>query len=195
MARRKGINIGKTIAVAIVILLLLALVGGLVMYLKGTISKDDITGIFDPNRLIVTVNGDVVDGQANGYYASKGDPIAVKINKSNYDVKIIANASISFDVDIATGNVLSYVAVGDDLTKGFDIVHTDDGFTLVPKGDLDVVLSESFPNLTIDIDKAVKENVHDIFLLVITCDNTTVKIGFGLYPVKGVTLDKTEIVF
>ena len=192
---RKSFNLGKTIAIVIVVLLLLAVVVGLAMYLKGIINKDNIADFIDPNRLKMSVNGINVAEKAGGYYCTDVYPLDVKMNKSNYDVKIIANCSISFDVDVSAGNVLSYVAAGDDLTNGFDIDKTDGGFTVVPKGDLGVILSESFPNLTIDIDKAVKENVHDVFLLVVTLDNTTVKIGFGLYPALTLTLDETEYVF
>ena len=189
MSNHNSANIGKIVAVAIVILLLLALFVGLVLHFSGITNK----GGFGQDRLVVIVKGETVDGQAGGYYASDGDPLDIQINKSNYDVKIIANSSISFDVDISAGNILSYVAVGDDLTKGFDIAHTDDGFTVAPKGGLDVIWSKSFPNLTVDIDTAAIENVHDMFLLVITSDNSTVRIGFG-YPITGVALDKTEIV-
>lgn len=187
--RKKTGNVFKTISVIIVALLLLALLGGLVFALQGIINGN----VFDPNRLVVTVNGNDVNGVVSGYHAGSMAPLDVKINKSNYKVNILSNSAISFDLDVATGNVLSYVAVGDDLTNGFNIEGTDDGFTLVPKGDLSVVLSEAFPNLTIDMDKAVKENNDDLFLLVISSDESTVKIAFGYAAV--LTLNATEVSF
>lgn len=195
MARRKNSNIGKTIAVAIAILLLLALIIGLAVYLKDKINKDDIADIFSPDKLVVSVNGEEVGSRSGGYSAGDETPLDVKINQSGYTVKIVSHCSISFDVDIAEGNMLSYVAEGDDLIKGFDIAYNDDGFTVKAKGDLATILEASYPNLTIDMDKAFIEADRDMFLLVISTDKKTYEIGFGLFPISGVTLDKTEIVF
>lgn len=198
MARRKGINIGKTIAVAIVILLLLALVGGLVMYLRGIISKDDITDIFEPKFRVVC--------NKQSYYADSDDLIVLPnsgrlqfdiLNAESVTVEVLPDVDFEFTVNgekhhfFENEKITGVFIATNDVYGGYFFIDCD-------KHNFDVasILKTLYgENSAIEVGKLQS---LAIARLVVTSDKgetISIHLQCSQSGITGVELDKSEIVF
>ena len=85
----------------------------------------------------------------------------------------------------------------EDITSGFDIKKTENGFTVSPKGNaLEEVLKSVYPNGKFD--SVNEKGYENMFTLVVTSydGKASVKLNFSLLSkVCGVTLNKEGILF
>lgn len=196
MARRKSANIGKTIAVAIVILLLLALVGGLVMYLRGIISKDDITDLIEPKFRVTC------DKQT--FYTSSDNLIALPssgrlqfdvLNAESVTVEVVPDVDFEFTVNgekhhfFENENITGVFIAANDVYGGYFFIDGD-GHSFDVMGILKAIYGE---DSVIEVDE-LQSNA--IARLVVTSDKgETISIKLQCLWITGVELDKSEIVF
>ncbi len=198
MARRKSANIGKIVAVAIAILLLLALVGGLVMYLKGIISKDDITDLIEPKFRVTC------DKQS--YYADSDNLIVLPssgrlqfdvLNAESVTVEVVPDIDFEFTVngekhhffekEKITGAFIST----NDVYGGYFFIDCDEHNFDV----LNILKTLYGEDSTIEMDKLQS---LAIARLVVTSDKgetISIHLQCSQFGITGVELDKDEIVF
>lgn len=198
MARRKNANIGKIVAVAIVILLLLALVGGLVMYLKGIISKDDITDLIEPKFRVTC------DKQS--YYADSDNLIVLPssgrlqfdvLNAESVTVEVVPDIDFEFTVngekhhffekEKITGVFISTNAV----YGGYFFIDCDKlNFDIV-----NILKTLYGEDAVIEVGELQSTAIAKLVVKSDKGETISIKLQCSLSGISGVELDKTEIVF
>ncbi len=197
MAKQKR-NYVNILAYLFVVLLVLAICGGVVYFTNGLTT--------DFKSFYLKVDGKDVLENKGGYMLSTTEPLSIetkyvlglfKKDLSGYSYSITANPEADFGFKVGED---SYNFAGDnlDFKKCFDITETETGLSLTAKGtDMETMLVYIFPNGAITLDDEVDYD-KDLFLLTVKSYNDKVSITLGLRLVagiKGITLDKTEIVF
>ncbi|MCQ2399901.1 MAG: hypothetical protein MJ072_05295, partial [Clostridia bacterium] len=151
-------------------------------------------------------NNERILSYKSGYYLEKGDPpmeVEVKYalasvgdKKSGYSVSILPNADYEFDFTV-DGDVMSFCAE-DDYSAGFDIVKSENSFTIATKGSLMTILQTLYPDKEIEFDYDSLDKTVDMFTMVITSYNgkDSVDIGFRVLrmPIE-IYIDPEEIEF
>ena len=161
------------------VLVVIAVAGLLAYYLKGATAA----------AFSVSIDGKTVEsGSSVGVLASKS-----KINvdgAEEYDVAVYACSAendFAFTVD---GEELSWSDIdGRNLTAGFEIERTEDGFTL-SYGGIEDIISSSQGGAEVSVGELPS---GDIFRLSISAGEDRTDIYFTIF--SGIFLDRTEIIF
>lgn len=191
----------KTIRILSYALLGLLVVGviGFVAYFTNGFKSDFKT-------FYINVDGKDVMESDGGYKVSKGKPLEIKVKyvfsgatnqKKEYSVKVVPNTIDGRDFTFSDGKEGKSFQSVEDITSGFDIKKTENGFTVSPKGNaLEEVLKSVYPNGKFD--NVNEKGYENMFTLVVTSydGNASVKLYFSLLSkVCGVTLNKEGILF
>lgn len=191
----------KTIRILSYALLGLLVVGviGFVAYFTNGFKSDFKT-------FYITVDGKDIMESDGGYKVSKGKPLEIKVKyvfsgatnqKKEYSVKVVPNTIDGRDFTFSDGKEEKSFQSVEDITSGFDIKKTENGFTVSPKGNaLEEVLKSVYPNGKFD--NVNEKGYENMFTLVVTSydGNASVKLNFSLLSkVCGVTLNKEGILF
>lgn len=198
--RKQGTaKISKVVAYIVIVLLVVAVCGVIAFFTNGFTS--------DFKTFYVVVDNANVMHSSGGYVLMYNESLTVDVKytfgflskeEKGYSVKIIPKADeVDFDF-IIDGSVYSFAAESD-LTAGFDIVRSENSFTIAPKGSMFQILSAVYPDSEIEFDDSSIDFSKDLFTVVVTSYNgeASVYINFGILScdISGITLDKTEIVF
>ena len=191
----------KTIRVITYVLLGLVVVGviGFVAYFTNGFKSDFKT-------FYINVDGKDVMESDGGYKVSKGKPLEIKVKyvfsgatnqKKEYSVKVVPNIIDGRDFTFSDGKEEKSFQSVENITSGFDIKKTENGFTVSPKGNaLEEVLKSVYPNGKFD--NVNEKGYENMFTLVVTFydGKANVKLNFSLSSkVSGVTLNKEGILF
>ncbi len=191
----------KTIRILSYVLLGLVVVGviGFVAYFTNGFKSDFKT-------FYINADGKDVMESDGGYKVSKGKPLEIKVKyvfsagssqKKEYSVKVVPNTIDGRDFTFSDGKEEKSFQSVEDITSGFDIKKTENGFTVSPKGNaLEEVLKSVYPNGKFD--NVNEKGYENMFTLVVTSydGNASVKLNFSLLSkVCGVTLNKEGILF
>lgn len=191
----------KTIRILSYALLGLLVVGviGFVAYFTNGFKSDFKT-------FYITVDGKDIMESDDGYKVSKGKPLEIKVKyvfsgatnqKKEYSVKVVPNTIDGRDFTFSDGKEEKSFQSVEDITSGFDIKKTENGFTVSPKGNaLEEVLKSVYPNGKFD--NVNEKGYENMFTLVVTSydGNASVKLNFSLLSkVCDVTLNKEGILF
>lgn len=191
----------KTIRILSYALLGLLVVGviGFVAYFTNGFKSDFKT-------FYINVDGKDVMESDGGYKVSKGKPLEIKVKyvfsgatnqKKEYSVKVVPNTIDGKDFTFSDEKEEKSFQSVEDITSGFDIKKTENGFTVSPKGNaLEEVLKSVYPNGKFD--NVNEKGYENMFTLVVTSydGNASVKLYFSLLSkVCGVTLNKEGILF
>ena len=198
MAGRRSAYIGKIIAVAIAILLLLALVGGLVMYLRGNISKDDITDLIEPkfrvtcdNQSYYTDSDNTIMLPSSGklqFYIINADSVTVEVVPDiDFDFKVNGEEHHFFENEKITGAFIST----NDVYGGYFFIDCD-------KHNFDVVgiLKDLYgENALIEVGELQSTAIARLVVKSNNGETISIKLQCSLSGILGVELDHNEIVF
>ena len=191
----------KTIRVITYVLLGLVIVGviGFVAYFTNGFKSDFKT-------FYINVDGKDVMESDGGYKVSKGKPLEIKVKyvfsgatnqKKEYSVKVVPNTIDGRDFTFSDGKEEKSFQSVENITSGFDIKKTENGFTVSPKGNaLEEVLKLVYPNGKFD--NVNEKGYENMFTLVVTSydGKANVKLNFSLLnKVCGVTLNKEDLLF
>ena len=191
----------KTIRILSYALLGLLVVGviGFVAYFTNGFKSDFKT-------FYITVDGKDIMESDGGYKVSKGKPLEIKVKyvfsagsnqKKEYSVKVVPNIIDGRDFTFSDEKEEKSFQSVEDVTSGFDIKKTENGFTVSPKGNaLEEVLKSVYPNGKFD--NVNEKGYENMFTIVVTSydGKANVKLNFSLSSkVSGVTLDKEGILF
>ena len=191
----------KTIRILSYALLGLLVVGviGFVVYFTNGFKSDFKT-------FYINVDGKDVMESDGGYKVSKGKPLEIKVKyvfsgatnqKKEYSVKVVPNTIDGRDFTFSDGKEEKSFQSVEDITSGFDIKKTENGFTVSPKGNtVEEVLKSVYPNGKLD--NVNEKGYENMFTLVVTSydGKASVKQNFSLLSkVCGVTLNKEGILF
>lgn len=191
----------KTIRILSYALLSLLVVGliGFVAYFTNGFKSDFKT-------FYINVDGKDIMELDGGYKVSKGKPLEVKVKyvfsagsnqKKEYSVKVVPNIIDGRDFTFSDEKEEKSFQSVEEITSGFDIKKTENGFTVSPKGNtVEEVLKSVYPNGKFD--NVNEKGYENMFTLVVTSydGKASVKLNFSLSSkVSGVTLDKEGILF
>ena len=160
----------------------------------------------DFKTFYINVDGKDVMESDGGYKVSKGKPLEIKVKyvfsgatnqKKEYSVKVVPNTIDGRDFTFSDGKEEKSFQSVENITSGFDIKKTENGFTVSPKGNaLEEVLKSVYPNGKFD--NVNEKGYENMFTLVVTSydGKANVKLNFSLSSkVSGVMLDKEGILF
>ncbi len=154
------------------------------------------------------INGEDVFSAKSELLITKDQPLEIAIKyplskfsktTKGYSVKVVpADADESFDFTV--DDELYSFAYERDLTAGFHIDKQENGFTIMPKGDLRVILGSIYPDSTVEVRLEQCDFEKDLFKIVVSSSDgkTNINISFRILPTIDTTyisLDKEEIVF
>lgn len=190
----------KIISIMSYLLIVVVLVGvcGLIAYFTNGFTSDFKT-------FYVTVDGKDVLTNTGGYELSSDEAMAVdvkytfdKINSdiSGYSLKVSANTDKEHDFTFTVDGETHNFSEEKDLSKGFEIVQTENSFTIKPKGDLDVILANVYEGQ--EVSPCGENTFEDMFVLTVISYNEEAKITLKFtvpYGIKKITFDKEVIVF
>ena len=191
----------KTIRILSYALLGLVVVGviGFVAYFTNGFKSDFKT-------FYINVDGKDIMESDGGYKVSKGKPLEIKVKyvfsgasnqKKKYSVKVVPNIINGRDFTFSDGKEEKSFQSVENITSGFDIKKTENGFTVSPKGNtVEEVLKVVYPNGKFD--NVNEKGYENMFTLAVTSygGKANVKLNFSLSSkVSGVTLDKEGILF
>ncbi len=183
----------------VIILLIIALVIGFFAFFTNGFTEDY-------KSFYVVINGERILSYKDGYYLEKtSPPLEVEVKyalasvgdkKSGYSVSVLPNADYEFDFTV-DGDTMSFCAE-DDYSAGFNIVKSENSFTISPKGSLLTILQTLYPDKEIEFDYDSLDKTANMFTLVITSYNgkDSVDIGFRVLrmPIE-IYIDPEEIIF
>ena len=191
----------KTIRILTYVLFGLLVVGviGFVAYFTNGFKSDFKT-------FYINVGGKDIMESDGGYKVSKGKPLEIEVKyvfsgatnqKKEYTVQIVPNIIDGRDFTFSDGKEEKTFQSVEDVTSGFDIKKTENGFTVSPKGNtVEEVLKAVYPNGKFD--NVNEKGYENMFTLVVTSydGKASVKLNFSLpSKVSGVTLNKEGILF
>lgn len=205
MAKGKK-SIFKSIVMIVLIIMLIAAIGGVASYLVGLIEEgtgDDVDG----NEVFyVKIAGKKITSSAYGYKCGTvGDnTFAIDIVSDSYDIA----TDFSYSVKADSGLCFTYIAddslfqfnSSEDVSDFFVIETTDSGIVVCSKGSsLTNMLSAIYPEAEISYDDSTFDYDTTMFWLTISLKENTqefVKLGFSLRRYDDVlSLDVEEIIF
>lgn len=190
--REKSRSIAKRIFVAVLIVVLVAILGfagfGIAYFVTDGFGGKVPTAI-------VMIEDKIYTDSADGAEIYPGDEIRVQslTGATEYVVKIEATAeSGDFSFTVGAEPYTWHDLAGRDMTKGFMLEKTDTGFT-VKYDSLSAIVGAV---LGADIEIAEGADLTgDLFVLVITIDETEYRIGFGIgLPVTDIAVNPDHIV-
>lgn len=199
---KKRIKKQNTLTVVTVIIVLLIIAGAIIAIINFTGNIEKGFKAFS-----LTVDGVEVTKNSSGYALTCDTPLNVDVNyafpkfskeHNDYTVKVVPSKVADFNFTLE-GDPMKFSDEAD-LTLGFDIVPTEKGFTLAPKGSVRRILLELYPSSDIEI----KDNAYDVnteyYTLVVTSYNgkCEIRLNFAVledWSVSGLDIDKTEIIF
>lgn len=191
----------KTIRILTYALLGLLVVGviGFVAYFTNGFKSDFKT-------FYISVDGKDIMESDGGYKVSREKPLEIKVKyvfsvgsnqKKEYSVKVVPNIIDGRDFTFSDEKEEKSFQSVEDVTSGFDIKKTENGFTVSPKGNtVEEVLKVVYPNGKFD--NVNEKGYENMFTLVVTSydGKANAKLNFSLSSkVSGVTLDKEGILF
>ncbi len=210
MKYRNSSTIVYIITVIVVLLLAVGVIGALVKLTDNIDKPSDDPAVDNPSGnpedFYVTVGDKTVKDTESGFIASSVRPITVNVHLGesieDYTVKVVPNKLRNTDFTIRDSSDQVQYHDFKDLTRGFEITKTADGFTLTPKGDTlaDILVSGTYVNPNF---RGYEEfQYKDMFKLLITSSDgeAIISLCFG-FPdsttasVADIELDKTNIVF
>lgn len=197
MAKKNFNTIAKVISYLLIVLALVAVVGAIVYFTNGFTS--------DFKTFYVAVDGKDVLTNTGGYEFTPDKETVVdvkytfdKINSDigGYSLKIAGNADKEHDFSFTVDGETHYFSEEKDLSKGFDIVQSENSFTIKPKGNLDVILANVYDGK--EVSECGPMTYEDMFVLTVISYNEEAKISLKFtvpYSIKSITLDKEVSVF
>ena len=143
---------------------------------------------------IVMVGDKIYTEDANGVTIYPGDEIRVQslTGAEGYTFRIEANGEKDFAFTVGEEPYTWKDLAGRDMTKGFTIEDTENGFT-VDYTDLDGVIAAVLgAEVTIGEDA---DTSGDLFVLVVTCGEKDLRLSFGVgLPVEGVEVNPDHVI-
>lgn len=200
MKKKNKNTIGTIVSIVLVLHLLAGAIVAIVK-LNGNINST-------LNPFYITVDGVKISDHADKYALSCYTPLNVEVNnsflsvstqKKEYSVKVIPSGIADFTFTLE-GEDMKF-SDETDLTLGFDITPTENGFTFAPKGSVLTILSAVYPDSDIDIKVETYDVKNEYYTLVVTSAiGKEVKIDFAvsddyMFEKNGIKLDKSEIIF
>ncbi len=188
---KKKNNVVITVISVILCIILLAVGSGLIYRLVV-----DTAASID-----VSYDGATLYDGAKGFVFHNNNAIEFTVDsQKDFKVKVLANVTDDNDFSFKVGDNekalkdYKYSDVGE-LTDGFVIEYTDDGFTIVPSGNLQYVLIKA--NKSMVLLDAAAECYDDMFEIVIYNELKSVSIFATMESSKNmnITLDTTWLEF
>lgn len=143
---------------------------------------------------IVMVGDKIYTEDTNGVTIYPGDEIRVQslTGAEGYTFRIEANGEKDFAFTVGEEPYSWKDLAGRDMTKGFTIEETENGFT-VDYTDLEGVIAAVLgAEVTIGEDA---DTSGDLFVLVLTCGEKDLRLSFGVgLPVEGVEVDPDHVI-
>lgn len=143
---------------------------------------------------IVMVGDKIYTEDTNGVTIYPGDEIRVQslTGAEGYTFRIEANGEKDFAFTVGEEPYTWKDLAGRDMTKGFTIEETENGFT-VDYADLEGVISSVLgAEVTIGEDA---DTSGDPFVLIVTCGEKDLRLSFGVgLPVEGVEVDPDHVI-
>lgn len=143
---------------------------------------------------IVMVGDKIYTEDANGVTIYPGDEICVQslTGAEGYTFRIEANGEKDFAFTVGEEPYSWKDLAGRDMTKGFTIEDTENGFT-IDYTDLDGVIAAVLgAEVTIGEDA---DTSGDLFFLVVTCGEKDLRLSFGVgLPVEGVEVNPDHVI-
>lgn len=195
MSKAKGRKISTVIAYVLLIIAVFALIGFVVKFTNG-----GTTGIktfyIKVGNTIYTDKGEVRLSLSPVRFDVKYTFGSLTGANNGYEICIVPYVNDETDFDfIVDGQTYRYGAEKD-LTKAFNVVCDDKGFTIMGENrDMAMILQRLYEGQTVELPEIdASENVY--FKLLVTNYNKTetVEIGLRLSPVVIITTDKGCIV-
>lgn len=198
MSKKQGaVGISKIISYFFIVLVVISVCGFLAFFTNGFTS--------DFKTFYVSVDGNDILTTTNGYVITTDKEMQVDIKYtfgslakevSGYSVKVIPNSITGKDFDFTIdGSAYSYQAEKD-LTAGFEIVKSENSFTIKPKGGITEILAAVYPQS--EIGECRSNAYEDMFCLIVSSYNNekSVTINFSVIEkISGVQLDEEVIIF
>lgn len=200
MAKRRVSKFATALTYIIVILLVVAVIGGVVYFTKGLTT--DFKSFFG------VIDGEVVLDSISGVNLSVDNPLKVDVkytfsfadkDLTGYRLEIVANPEYDFEFKV-DGAFYSFKGDSIDWMSCFDVEYHETSFTLIPKADcVSDMLRLLFDGKTVEFEDDWFDFTEvDLFILNVYSYNDKAFFSIGLNISKGLrslTLDKTEIVF
>ena len=143
---------------------------------------------------IVMVGDKIYTDDTNGVTIYPGDEIRVQslTGADGYTFRIEANGEKDFAFTVGEEPYSWKDLAGRDMTKGFTIEDTENGFT-IDYTDLNGVIAAVLgAEVTIGEDA---DTSGDLFVLVVTCGEKDLRLSFGVgLPVEGVEVDPDHVI-
>lgn len=143
---------------------------------------------------IVMVGDKIYTEDANGVTIYPGDEIRVQslTGAEGYTFRIEANGEKDFAFTVGEEPYSWKDLAGRDMTKGFTIEETENGFT-IDYTDLNGVIAAVLgAEVTIGEDA---DTSGDPFVLIVTCGEKDLRLSFGVgLPVEGVEVDPDHVI-
>ena len=184
---------GKAKKVLTSVLVLLIVMGAIGLLADNSNDLDTTTTFY------LECEGRKITSEASNFELTKEKPLTVRVvggGKEGYSVKVqpnvIKDKNFYFNVDEYTHSYHTEK----ELTKGFEIKKEASILTVKPKGDIEEVLQECYPNSVVKIlGEGFYENMYS---LVITSSDgkDSIKLNFSIWKsVESIRLDKEVIEF
>lgn len=194
---KKQMNVGKTIAIIVCVLLLVLAVGSIAFFTNGFTS--DFKTFYvesDGKRMLADCSNYIMKQDAENKFVVKYTFGAVNKDISGYTVKIVPNVSHDNDFDFTVDGEIYSFGAEEDLTKGFDITLNENDFVIKGNYTMQSVLQRLYPEKKVKFNLDDVNNSVDNFTLLVYSYNgeAVVKIGFHNYvAVEGVGLQEKLI--
>lgn len=189
--KEKTARTWRTVGIVILSVLLLAILAAAGLGIAYLVT-DGFGG--KATTTIVMVGDKIYTEDANGVTIYPGDEICVQslTGAEGYTFRIEANGEKDFAFTVGEEPYSWKDLAGRDMTKGFTIEDTENGFT-IDYTDLDGVIAAVLgAEVTIGEDA---DTSGDLFFLVVTCGEKDLRLSFGVgLPVEGVEVDPDHVI-
>lgn len=189
--KEKTARTWRTVGIVILSVLLLAILAAAGLGIAYLVT-DGFGG--KATTTIVMVGDKIYTDDTNGVTIYPGDEIRVQslTGADGYTFRIEANGEKDFAFTVGEEPYSWKELAGRDMTKGFTIEDTENGFT-IDYTDLDGVIAAVLgAEVTIGEDA---DTSGDLFVLVVTCGEKDLRLSFGVgLPVEGVEVDPDHVI-
>lgn len=189
--KEKTARTWRTVGIVILSVLLLAILAAAGLGIAYLVT-DGFGG--KATTTIVMVGDKIYTDDTNGVTIYPGDEIRVQslTGAEGYTFRIEANGDKDFAFTVGEEPYSWKDLAGRDMTKGFTIEETENGFT-IDYTDLDGVIAAVLgAEVTIGEDT---DTSGDLFVLVVTCGEKDLRLSFGVgLPVEGVEVDPDHVI-
>ena len=131
----------------------------------------------------------IITSDIDGFEVRYNEPTTFKVGYSlgelggvnDFNVEVYANATSETDFEYKVGGrTFRYVALKDPLTKCFDVVKTEEGFTFTVRAELLEILEEYYLDQEVENVPIIGNVEKDYLKVVVSTPDNSMQIAIGL---------------